>query len=81
MSVSLFKGQEDMAKAIIETKRQYTCKNEQLEIITVPDKKDKTVIKLDIQNLACDNKRRHGSAYCQECSDKYKSSGGEVETR
>ena len=44
---------------------------------TIEDKKDKeeeytsATKRGECSNEGCENKRRHGSAYCQECSDKH----------
>jgi hypothetical protein len=60
-------------KAILELNksRQTTCKNAVIAI--VDEKFDYGSMKLtyNLSNTGCLNKRRNGSAYCQECSDKH----------
>lgn len=60
--------------------RQDLCKNAVIEVVDT-GKEEKVQIapgkytlevSYDIRSDGCQNKRRNGSAFCQECSDKHK---------
>lgn len=74
MNNGVFENQLNAAEHIMSGQRQTFCKNAKLSIVTLTDEKDDSKVTLDIQNEGCKNVRRNGSAWCQECSDKHKSS-------
>lgn len=49
--------------------KEETCKNAHFLIQAKDHVPEMRIFPYDIQNMGCKNKRRNGSAYCQECSD------------
>lgn len=65
---------EIMAIKAMQKQKGETCKNQSFDYKVskqFQDHMDRSY-KFDIINDGCNNPRRNGSAWCQECSDKFK---------
>ena len=62
------------AEFIFTKAQQRMCKNAVMSIREHPSEtEDVTDVSYEVINRGCPKRRREGSAYCQTCSDNYKS--------
>lgn len=65
MNKEINKLLEEVAKKETASLRQLLCKNSDLSIVVNQEQK------FEALNIGCNNPRRDGSAWCEECAKKY----------